>query len=119
MKKIILMIALTLFAVPAFAYSTSQFNPSGTVTTGALATITLPAVSNDILVLNDSTITTESFYVDFTGTKTVATITNESAGTGGHILKYGEFVGPDGFRTNKVKSLAKSGSPAYRVFVVY
>ncbi len=118
-KNLFIFNVLWMLSCTCFAGDTFHFYSSGTATTGASSNISilnsssLPTVSNNILVLNDST--TNDIYVDLSGSLTEYGITSEAKAM---TLKAGEYITMD-FRTNKIKVRGKTGSAVYRIWALF
>ena len=110
MKKFIgLMVGLMLLAGVAMAYSTKTYWATGTTTSGAIITITHPAVVNSITLINDGT---DEVYFNPRGD--LSTMTVEAL-----VVASGEVVTFSDFRTKKSKIQAKADNSVYRIWSTY
>ena len=114
MKKLIfILVGMVMLCGMAQAATTQSTKESGTATTESITVITLLQNSLDILVINDSATLGEDIYFNPEGDLTIARITSE-----GWIIKPGEFVIFENFRSRRYHLASILGIPAYRVQTV-
>jgi len=110
MKKFIgLLIGLMVLSGVAMAYSTKTYWVTGTTTSGAIITITHPAVVNSITLINSGT---DEVYFNPRGD--LSTMTVEAL-----VVASGEVVTFTDFRTKKSKIQAKTSGSVYRIWSTY